>query len=153
MSWSFDEVKIFLEIMQFPMNVVTSCNEGAMLSSNYLALSQDVNEVNSVAAYVYGLNGGNAELIQLSASKGSKSNLVETELNFAALIAKVTSFFSGSDSELPKIFEQPTQIYTIGDYTLRVDSEENQSNAFIALSKSFEQAMDLHKKLLYPVIP
>ncbi|HHF3232842.1 TPA: hypothetical protein ACPJ2O_004451 [Vibrio diabolicus] len=149
MSWKFEEVKDFLEKMQFSMGAVASCNGGAMLRSNYLALSHDVNEVNAVASYVYGSNENNAALIQLSASKGSKGDLVETELNFAALVAKVASFFSGSNSELPDTFELPTQTYVIGDYTLRVDSEDNQSNAFIALSVSFEQAMEVRNKLLY----
>ncbi|MFB2846123.1 hypothetical protein ACE1BG_07530 [Aeromonas veronii] len=148
MRMNLKEVREFLEKMHFSMEAIASHNGGAMQRSDYLSLSQDVNEVNAVAAYVYCFDETNVALIQLSASKGNGSYLAETEKKFAALITELASFFSGANNGLPDVFELPTQSYPIGDYTLRVDLDDSQSNAFIALSASFEEAMETRKRLL-----
>nr|AKN40979.1 hypothetical protein [Enterovibrio norvegicus] len=150
MSWKVEEIKEHLEKMQFSMGDIDCKKDKFILKSNYLSLSQDMFEVNAVASYVYCSHGNNAELIQLSASKGNKNYLLETELNFAKMVVKALSFFDVCSSEVPERFELPTETFTIGDYTLRVDSEESYCNAFIAFSSNFDHGMNLRNALLYP---
>jgi len=149
MSWTFESIKTSLEEMTFELDDEKSCSNGRVVKSNYLPLSKDVNEVNTVASYIYGEDNVNADLIQLSASKGNKNDLSETELNFYALVKKITSLFADTDFNLPDIFNLGSEDFLVGNYTLRVDNEENQCNAFIALSSSFEQAMDVRSRHLY----
>ncbi|MEM5511852.1 hypothetical protein WNY79_03005 [Pseudoalteromonas sp. AS84] len=81
MGWAFDNIKISLEEMMFDLDDVKSCSSGRVVRSNYLPLTEDVYETNAVAVYLYGEGNVDADLIQLSASKGNKADLSETNLN------------------------------------------------------------------------
>ncbi|MFT5718503.1 MAG: hypothetical protein ACI9T7_002710 [Oleiphilaceae bacterium] len=149
MSWTFERIKTSLEEMMFDLDDVKSNSNGRVVKGNYLPLSKDINEVNRFASYLYGEDNVNADLIQFSASKGNKNYLSESELNFSALVKKVTSLLAVTNINLPDVFNLGSEDFLVGNYTLRVNNEENQCNAFIALSSSFEQAMEVRARHLY----
>lgn len=157
MSWLFHEVGDLLVGKGISTRSHRDTPESIkVLLSDYVSISDDVFEINSVTYYAYGLDSGKALLLELSLSKCNPEYEEQYIKRYKELIGELFLRSTGHHLPQEEDFLHDGHQVRVGDFVLEVsdkpETEPKTVRVFIAKQNELEQGLGLRKKHLYPAL-